>query len=168
MIVLIRYRMIVLTSKGKTERRDGLDTTSFNTFGYDSFFMLQVSQKRSFLGRGGITGLAMTVDVLDALGSSMSNLNANSGFISTTASRGNKISILAFEVANTIAKGANLFQSLSDENIQFLKKEILNSEAVQKLVSTDMKELLRIAAADKRLFPIRNIVFLCSVLSSTT
>ncbi|KAJ4702131.1 DUF668 family protein [Melia azedarach] len=110
----------------------------------------KVSQKRSFLGRGGITGLAMTVDVLDALGSSMSNLNANGGFISTTASRGNKISILAFEVANTIAKGANLFQSLSDENIQFLKKEILNSEAVQKLVSTDMKELLRIAAADKR------------------
>ncbi|KAK4387453.1 protein PSK SIMULATOR 2 [Sesamum angolense] len=66
------------------------------------------------------------------------------------ASRGNKISILAFEVANTIAKGANLLQSLSEENIQFLKKEILHSEGVRRLVSTDMNDLLSIAAADKR------------------
>ncbi|CAI9116947.1 OLC1v1018244C1 [Oldenlandia corymbosa var. corymbosa] len=79
----------------------------------------------------------------------MSNLN-NSGFIGAVASKSNKISILAFEVANTIAKGANLLQSLSEENIHYLKKEILPSEGVQLLVSTDMKELLSIAAADKR------------------
>lgn len=66
-------------------------------------------------------------------------------------SGGNKISILAFEVANTVAKGANLFESLSEENVQFLKKEILHSEGVQELVSTDLKELLILAAADKRL-----------------
>ena len=80
----------------------------------------------------------------------MTNLNAPSGFVSNMASRGNKVSILAFEVANTIVKGSNLMQSLSQENIQILKKEILHSEGVQLLVSTDSKELLRIAAADKR------------------
>ncbi|XP_022769182.1 uncharacterized protein LOC111312812 isoform X2 [Durio zibethinus] len=108
------------------------------------------SQKSTFLGRAGIIGLERAVDVLDTLGSSMSNLNAGSGFGAGLASRGNRISILAFEVANTIAKGANLLQSLSKENIQFLKKDVLHSEGVQKLVSTNMTELLSIAAADKR------------------
>ena len=105
----------------------------------------------SFLGKAGIVGLERAVDVLDTLGSSMTNLNAGSGFVSNMASRGNKINILAFEVANTIAKGSNLLQSISGENVQFLKKEILHSEGVQLLVSTDMTELLRIAAGDKRL-----------------
>ncbi|XP_017248779.1 protein PSK SIMULATOR 2 isoform X2 [Daucus carota subsp. sativus] len=107
-------------------------------------------QAGSFLGKAGIVGFERAVDVLDTLGSSMTNLNVGSGFVSNMASRGNKISILAFEVANTIAKGSNLLQSISEENIQFLKKEILHSGGVQLLVSTDMTELLRIAAADKR------------------
>lgn len=80
----------------------------------------------------------------------MSNLHANGGFVSGMASRGNKISILAFEVANTIAKASNLLESLSKENVQFLKKDVLHSQGVQLLVSTDMMELLSIAAADKR------------------
>ncbi|GLT58171.1 hypothetical protein SLA2020_310900 [Shorea laevis] len=84
------------------------------------------------------------------LGSSMSDLNAGHSFPSGIISRGNWISILAFEVANTIARGANLLQSLSEENILFLKKDVLNSEGVQKLVSTDIKELLSVAATDKR------------------
>ncbi|KAK6115200.1 hypothetical protein DH2020_007469 [Rehmannia glutinosa] len=42
-------------------------------------------------------------------------------------------------------------KSLSEENVLFLKKEVLNSEGVRQLVSTDMDELLSIAAADKRL-----------------
>ncbi|KAL0432346.1 UNVERIFIED_CONTAM: protein PSK SIMULATOR 2 [Sesamum latifolium] len=104
----------------------------------------------SFLGKAGIVGLEKAVEVLDTLGSSMTNLNSG-GFTTGVASRGNKISILAFEVANTIVKGANLLQSLSEENIQFLKKEILHSEGVRRLVSTDMNDLLSIAAADKRL-----------------
>lgn len=103
----------------------------------------------SFLGKAGTISLEKAVDVLDTLGSSMSNLNSG-GFVSGLPSRGNRITILAFEVANTIAKGGNLLQSLSEENIQFLKKEVLNSEGVQLLVSTDVKELLSIAAADKR------------------
>ncbi|CAL5332142.1 hypothetical protein CsSME_00013527 [Camellia sinensis var. sinensis] len=110
----------------------------------------KVPQMSSFLGRAGIVGLERAVEVLDTLGSGMSNLNSNSGFISGMASRGNKISILAFEIANTVAKGANLVQSLSQENVQFLKEEVLHSEGVQQLVSKDMKELLSIAAADKR------------------
>ncbi|KAD7477560.1 hypothetical protein E3N88_00696 [Mikania micrantha] len=100
----------------------------------------------TFLGKAGSVGL----EVLDTLGSSMTNLNSHSGFVSNSALRGNKVSILAFEVANTIVRGSNLMQSLSDENIQILKKEILHSKGVQYLVSTDMKELLKIAAADKR------------------
>ncbi|XVF35955.1 hypothetical protein REPUB_Repub19eG0016400 [Reevesia pubescens] len=90
------------------------------------------------------------IEVLDALGSSMLNLNAGSGFVTGLASRGSRISILAFELANTIAKGSNLLQSLSEENIRSLKKDVLLSEGVQKLVSTNIKELLSIAAADKR------------------
>ncbi|KAJ0085516.1 hypothetical protein Patl1_09537 [Pistacia atlantica] len=74
----------------------------------------KVNQKNSFLGRAGIMGLERTIDVLDTLGSSMSNLNA------------------------------------SKKDMQFLKKEILHSEGVQQLVSTNVKELLSIAAADKR------------------
>ncbi|XP_060199839.1 protein PSK SIMULATOR 2-like [Lycium barbarum] len=103
----------------------------------------------SFLGKASIVGLEKAVEVLDTLGSSMTNLNSG-GFTTGMASRGNKISILAFEVANTITKGANLLQSLSDENVEYLKKEILPSKGVQQLVSTNMKELLAIAAADKR------------------
>ncbi|MED6169181.1 hypothetical protein PIB30_019114 [Stylosanthes scabra] len=55
------------------------------------------------------------------------------------ASRGNKISILVFEVAITITKGSILFQPLLEENIQFLKKEILQS-GVQQLGEQEEKE----------------------------
>lgn len=90
------------------------------------------------------------VEVLDTLGSGMPKLNTSGGFVSGKLSRGKKISILAFEVANTITKGAILFHSLSEENIQFLKKEVLNSEGIQQLVSTDMEELISFAEMDKR------------------
>ena len=87
---------------------------------------------------------------MDTLGSSLTNLNVSSGFSSGAAIKGNKISILAFEVANTIVKGFNLLQSLSAKSIRHLKEEVLLSVAVQNLVSKDMDELLRIVAADKR------------------
>ena len=105
----------------------------------------------SLLGRAGTAGLGKAVEVLDTLGSSMTNLNLSSGFVSGVTTKGNKISILAFEVANTIVKGANLMQSLSKENIRHLKEVVLPSEGVQRVISKDMDELLRIAAADKRL-----------------
>lgn len=104
----------------------------------------------SLLGRAGTAGLGKAVEVLDTLGSSMTNLNLSSGFTSGVTTKGNKIAILAFEVANTIVKGANLMQSLSKENIKHLKEVVLPSEGVQNLISRDMDELLRIAAADKR------------------
>ncbi|KAK1266460.1 hypothetical protein QJS04_geneDACA009162 [Acorus gramineus] len=113
--------------------------------------MSPVSEVGSLLGRAGTVGLGKAVEVLDTLGSSMTSLHLTSGFSSGATTKGNKISILAFEVANTIVKGANLMQSLSKENIKHLKEEVLPSEGVQLLISKDMDELLRIAAADKRL-----------------
>lgn len=110
----------------------------------------KVSEVSSLLGRAGTAGLGKAVEVLDTLGSSMTNLNLNSSFVSGVTTKGIKISILAFEVANTIVKGANLMQSLSKENIRHLKEVVLPSEGVQRLISKDMDELLRIAAADKR------------------
>lgn len=92
----------------------------------------------SIFGKAGIAGFERAVDVLDTLGSSMTSMHAGSGFAYNLASRGNKVSILAFEVANTIAKGSNLLQSISEENIRFLRDEILQSDGVLRLVSTDM------------------------------
>ncbi|KHN09084.1 hypothetical protein glysoja_034269 [Glycine soja] len=106
----------------------------------------QVNQRGSFLGKAG----ERAVEVLDTIGSGMPKLNTNTGFVSGTTFRGNKISILAFEVANTITKGAILFQSLAEENIQFLKNEVLQSEGVQLLVSNDVEKLITLAEADKR------------------
>ncbi|KAE9621101.1 hypothetical protein Lal_00019157 [Lupinus albus] len=112
--------------------------------------LLKVSEMSSLFGRAGSVGLGKAVDVLDTLGSSMTNFNLSSGFTSGVTTKGNKISILAFEVANTIVKGVNLMQSLSKENITHLKEVVLPSEGVQTLISSDMNELLRIAAEDKR------------------
>ncbi|OIW03545.1 hypothetical protein TanjilG_30965 [Lupinus angustifolius] len=105
----------------------------------------QVSKPSSLSGRTGEKAL----EDLDKLGSSISKLNTTNGSVSGMAPRRNKISILAFEVANTINKGAILFQSLSEENIKFLKWEILHSEGMQ-LVSTNTKELVSFIEADKR------------------
>ncbi|KAF0928253.1 hypothetical protein E2562_038990 [Oryza meyeriana var. granulata] len=110
----------------------------------------KVSEVSSLLGRAGTVGLGKAVEVLDTLGSSMTSLNTSSGFISGAAAKGNKISILAFEVANTIVKGSNLMRALSKTNIKHLKEVVLYSEGVQHLISKDMNELLEIAAADKR------------------
>ncbi|KAL8133253.1 protein PSK SIMULATOR 1 [Apium graveolens] len=110
----------------------------------------KVSEVSSIIGRAGTAGLGKAVEVLDTLGSSMTSLNVSSGFVSGTSMKGNKISILCFEVANTIVKGANLMQSLSAESIRYLKEAVLPSEAVQQLISKDTEELLKLAAADKR------------------
>lgn len=103
------------------------------------------------MGRAGVMGLEKAVEVLDTLGSSMSRMNPGNGFLAGgTSARGGKVTILAFEVANTIAKGAALLQSLSEENLKFMKKDMLRSKGVKKLVSTDTAELQILAASDKR------------------
>jgi hypothetical protein len=117
-----------------------------------SFFSLlkQVSEVSSILGRASTVGLEKAVEVLDTLGSSMTSLNSSSGFVSSNAAKGNKISMLAFEVANTIVRGSNLMRSLSEPSIKHLKEVVFHSEGVQHLISKDIDELLKMAAADKR------------------
>jgi hypothetical protein len=104
----------------------------------------------SILGRASTVGLEKAVEVLDTLGSSMTSFNSSRGFVSSSAAKGNKISMLAFEMANTIVKGSNLMHSLSELSIKYLKEVVLHSEGVQHLISKDFDELLKIAAADKR------------------
>uniref|UniRef100_A0A0E0AED6 DUF668 domain-containing protein n=1 Tax=Oryza glumipatula TaxID=40148 RepID=A0A0E0AED6_9ORYZ len=106
----------------------------------------KVPETGTLLGRASIAA----VEVLDTLGSSMTNLNHGSGFLSGGTNRGNRVCILAFEVANTIAKASNLWRSCSDTSIKELKEEILHSDGVQILVSSNSSELLYIAYVDKR------------------
>lgn len=81
----------------------------------------------------------------------MTNLNRHGGFAAGVTVKGNEVSILAFEVANTIVKGYSLMESVSDSKVQQLKDIVLSSEGVQYLVSKDMDELLKMVTADKRL-----------------
>ncbi|KAJ7954748.1 DUF668 domain-containing protein/DUF3475 domain-containing protein [Quillaja saponaria] len=57
--------------------------------------------------------------------------------------------ILSFEVANLMSKTVHLHKSLSEPEISKLKNEILNSEGVKKLVSSDEAYLLELALAEK-------------------
>jgi hypothetical protein len=103
----------------------------------------------SVLGTAGIVGFGRAVEMLDTLGCLMTTLSPDGGFISRTT-KGCQISILAFEVANTILKGASVMQSLSEDSITYFKQVVLPSEGVQNLISSDMGESMRIAANDKR------------------
>lgn len=59
------------------------------------------------------------------------------------------IGILSFEVANVMSKTVYLYKSLTDSEISKLKNEILNSQGVQNLVSSDESFLLELALAEK-------------------
>lgn len=111
------------------------------------------SRSRSFrvsARKAGSLGIGKAVDVLDTLGSSVTNLNSGTAFVTGPTTKGNELSILSFEVANTIMKGSSLMQSLSNTSIRQLKEVVFLSEGVQNLVSKDVDELLRTVAADKR------------------
>ncbi|KAL8166451.1 hypothetical protein V2J09_007950 [Rumex salicifolius] len=112
--------------------------------------VVKVSEVGSLIGKAGTMGFGKAVEVLDVLGSSMTDLNSRSGFVSGGILRGTKVSILAFEVANTVVKGCKLINSVSEKRITHVKEVLLPSQGVQKLVSKDMDQLLKIVAHDKR------------------
>ncbi|CAM0904603.1 unnamed protein product [Alopecurus aequalis] len=108
------------------------------------------TSKVSRTGSGlGAAGYGRAVDILDTLGCLMTTLSPDGGFISRST-KGTQISILAFEVANTILKGASIMQSLSGDSVTYFKQVVLPSEGVQNLISSDMGELMRVVANDKR------------------
>lgn len=109
----------------------------------------KVPRMGSVLGTAGMLGYGRAVDILDTLGCMMTTLSPDGGFISR-ATKGCQISILAFEVANTILKGASVMQSLSKDSVTYFKQVVLPSEGVQNLISSDMSELMQIVANDKR------------------
>ncbi|PWZ46034.1 hypothetical protein Zm00014a_028154 [Zea mays] len=110
----------------------------------------KVPRLGSMLGTASMAGFGKAVEILDTLGCLMTTLSSDGGFVSRTKTKGCKISILAFEVANTILKGASIMQSLSEDTVTYFKQVVLPSEGVQNLVSSEMSELMRIAANDKR------------------
>lgn len=59
------------------------------------------------------------------------------------------IGILSFEVANVMSKMIQLYKTLTDQEISRLKREILKSEGVKKLVSSDESYLLELVVAEK-------------------
>ncbi|KAK6914060.1 protein of unknown function DUF3475 [Dillenia turbinata] len=59
------------------------------------------------------------------------------------------IGILSFEVANVMSKTVHLHKSLTNQEIHRLKNEILNSEGVKTLVSSDESYLLELALVEK-------------------
>jgi hypothetical protein len=121
------------------------------------------------LGTVSMAGFGKAVEILDTLGCLMTTLSSDGGFVSRSKTKGCKISILAFEVANTILKGATIMQSLSEDTVKYLKQVVLPSEGVQNLVSSDMSELMRIVANDKRyparLLSVTTVAFLLSLSS---
>ncbi|XP_026390558.1 uncharacterized protein LOC113286055 [Papaver somniferum] len=98
----------------------------------------------------GIVVQEQTGEALDTAARTVPRMRSSSTYVRGTSSRENDVCIHAFEIASTITKGANILKSLSKENMQCLKQRILQSDGVQRLVSTDMEVLLAIAAADKR------------------
>lgn len=63
--------------------------------------------------------------------------------------RGQIIGILSFEVANVMSKIINLHKSLSVQDKFKLKNEILNSEGIKTLISSDENQLLELALVEK-------------------
>lgn len=81
---------------------------------------------------------------------SSTSKTANISSLFTFSAKGSKISILAFEVANTIDKSFSLIKIISKQSMEHLKEGVLRSEGVRRLISEDHNQLVLLVEADIR------------------
>ncbi|GBG60751.1 hypothetical protein CBR_g12489 [Chara braunii] len=100
------------------------------------------------LKRVGSAGVGKAKQAFDALGT-VGNLGFSSSFSGVRFRGGDRIGIIAFEVANVVVKALNLRQAISESDMKLLE-EVISSYGVQQLVSHNRGVLWRIAAADMK------------------
>ncbi|KAG4210294.1 hypothetical protein ERO13_A02G037002v2 [Gossypium hirsutum] len=66
-----------------------------------------------------------------------------------TSKKHETVGILSFEVANVMSKTIHLHKSLSEPEVSKLKFEILNSQGISNLISSDENYLLSLVLAEK-------------------
>ncbi|XP_037431236.1 protein PSK SIMULATOR 1-like [Triticum dicoccoides] len=111
----------------------------------------QESEIDAFAGCGDVNSNNLTAKLNRMISRSSSPSYTNMSAVFRSAPKGRKISIHAFEIANTIVKASNLIKSFSKERIRHLKEGMLRSEGVRRLISEDYSQLSIVIEDDIRL-----------------
>lgn len=61
-----------------------------------------------------------------------------------------RIEVMGFEVANTVVRSIRLRQQLQQRDLEALRKDVIQSEGIQTLVSSDEDYVWFLAGSDKR------------------
>ncbi|EMS61544.1 Receptor-like serine/threonine-protein kinase SD1-6 [Triticum urartu] len=110
----------------------------------------QESEIDAFAGCGDVNSNNLTAKLNRMISRSSSPSSTNMSAVFRSAPKGRKISIHAFEIANTIVKASNLIKSFSKERIRHLKEGMLRSEGVRRLISEDYSQLSIVIEDDIR------------------
>ncbi|XP_044950147.1 protein PSK SIMULATOR 1-like [Hordeum vulgare subsp. vulgare] len=97
----------------------------------------QESEVNTYLVCGDVNSSSLATKFDRILSRAFAPSSANMSIVFRSAPKGRRISIQAFEVANTIVKASNLIKSLSKQRIRHLKEGVLRSEGVRCLISED-------------------------------
>lgn len=101
----------------------------------------QESEIDAFAGCGDVNSNNLAAKLNRMISRSFSPSSTNMSAVFRSAPKGRKISMHAFEIANTIVKASNLIKSLSKQRIRHLKEGVLRSEGVCRLISEDYSQL---------------------------